>query len=268
MTSISLPPPIVGQKNTSEEPKVGTALTTIEQYLNQTVPGTGIGTANIVNAAVTEEKLSAAVQVLLNKAAAGLTLVKQAGSTTGSSGNLYLMETNATTLTLPAATSGRMVGVITKNAIEESKMKATGVKIFGDFLAAAGVETITMAENQHVIVEADGTNWWIISGEPRREQAFATKTITTAEAEAGGATTNPSKVRPAIVNVVAVGKVNTAISGSWKVGASVAGEFSSAAIAGAATKASTTLWVNPNVGWKLTAAAVGVETVSAFTLLL
>ncbi len=265
MTNITLAPPIVGQKNTTEEPKVGTAFTTIQAYLNQTVLGTGIGTENIIKESITEEKLSAAVQTLLNKAAAGLILTKQAGSTTGTSGNLYLMETNATTLTLPAATSGRQVGVICKNAIEKVEMKATGVKIFGDFLAAAGVETIILRENQHVIVEADGTNWWIIAGEPARTQLFATTTLTTAEAEGGA---NPSKVRPALVNVVAVGKVNTAISGSWKVGASVAGEFSSAAIAGAATKASTSLWVNPNLGWKLTAAATGVETVSAFTLLL
>ncbi len=201
MTNITLAPPIVGEKNTTAEPKVGTAIKAIEEYLNQTVLGTGIGTGNIIKESITEEKLSTAVQTLLNKAAAGLIMTKQAGSTTGSSGNLYLMETNATTLTLPAATSGRQVGVICKNAIEEVKMKATGVKIFGDFLAAAGVETIGIRENQHVIVEADGTNWWIIAGEPANTNLYAAElSVTLGEAEAG---ITISKARPAIVTVMA-----------------------------------------------------------------
>ncbi len=200
MTNITLAPPIVGGKNTTEEPKVGTAIKTIEEYLNQTVLGTGIGTGNIIKESVTEEKLSSAVQVLLNKAAAGLTVVKQAGSTTGTSGNFYLMETNATTLELPLPTIGRMVGVATKNTVAESKMKTNAgiAKIFGDYLKATGVETATLTENQHMIVVADGTNWRVISGEAKREQEYTTQTLTKAEAEVA---MSPSATRPTLLVV-------------------------------------------------------------------
>ncbi len=220
MTNITLAPPIVGGKNTSEEPKVGTAIKTLEEFLNQTVPGTGIGTGNIIKESVTEEKLSAAVQILLNKAAAGLTVVKQAGSTTGESGNLYLMETNATTLTLPAATSGRMVGVATKNAIAESKMKAGVGKIFGDFLSPTGVETVTLAENQHMIVEADGTNWRILSGEGKRTQAYGARTerAVTTEFE-------PSSTRPTQVSFEVNGAPVEAFAGTLSIGGVVVQQF-------------------------------------------
>ncbi len=264
MTNITLSPPIVGQKNTSEEPKVGTALKAIEQYLNQTVLGTGIGTGNIVKESVTEEKLSAAVQTLLNKAAAGLILTKQAGSTTGSSGNLYLMETNATTLTLPAATSGRQVGIICKTAIAEVKLKATGVKIFGDFLAAAGVETITLVENQHVTVGADGTNWWIIAGESKREQKYATTSLSRAEAETG---VTPSLARPAIVNAVVISEINKPCFGAFKAGGVVVSEFLAGAVTALATKQPQSFWVNPGQKWELTAGSTGVTNVSAYTIL-
>ncbi len=207
MTNITLLPPIVGSKNTTEEPKVGTAIKAIEQYLNQTVVGTGIGTENVIKESITEEKLSAAVQVLLNQKAAGLELKKQAGSTTGASGVIYLMETNATTLTLPAATSSRQVGIICKNTVAAVALKATGVKIFGDFLAAAGVEVINIAENQHVVVEADGTNWWIISGEPKREQLYSARVASVA-----GEGHTPNTVRP--VEVVLTHKVSEGGIGS------------------------------------------------------
>ncbi len=198
MTSISLSPPIVKGLNTVEEPKVGTALKTIEQYLNLTNPTEGVGGANIVKESIKENNLELAVQILLNKAAAGLTLVKQAGSVSGTSGNLYLMETNATTLTLPEPTINRQVGSITRNTIAESKMKVGTGKIFGDFLNPNGVETVTLLENQHMIIEADGTNWRIISGEGKRTQEYTTQTLTKAEAEVA---MSPSATRPTLLVV-------------------------------------------------------------------
>ncbi len=211
MTNITLSPPIVGEKNTTAEPKVGTAIKAVEEYIN----GAKIdGTSNIKLESVNENNLSAAVQVLLNKAAAGLTVVKQAGSTTGTSGNFYLMETNATTLELPLPTIGRMVGVATKNTVAESKMKTNAgiAKIFGDYLKATGVETATLTENQHMIVVADGTNWRVISGEAKREQTYG------ARVERAVGKFTPSTVRPVQVSVELVGAGVETFAGTFSIG--------------------------------------------------
>ncbi len=196
MTNITISPPIVKQLNVTEEPKVGTALKEIEQFLNQTVLGVGIGTGNIIKESITEEKLSSAVQTLINQKSAGLELLKQAGSTTATAGNIYLMETNATTLTLPAATKGRQVGIITLNGIASTKLKVAAGVIYGDFVT--GVTEVNLLENQHLVVEADGTNWHIISGESRREQSYSTQTLTKAEAEVA---MSPSATRPTLLVV-------------------------------------------------------------------
>ncbi len=203
MTSISLEVPIIGQKNTTEEPKVGNSIKKTEEYLNIATPGVGIGGANILAETIKESNLEAAVVTKLNQKAAGLELKKQAGSATGESGIIYLMETNATTLTLTAtATINKQVGIICKSGVESVKLKAgAGAKIFGDFLTATGVTECTIRENQHVIVEADGTNWWIISGEPANLNTYeAEKTVSLATAEAG---ITISKVRPALLTVMA-----------------------------------------------------------------
>ncbi len=197
MTSISLEVPIVGQKNTTEEPKVGNSITTIQSFLN----GSNLdGTTNIKAEGVAEANLTAAVVTKLNQKASGLELKKQSGSATGESGTIYLMETNAATLTLTAtATANKQVGIICKTAVASVTLKAgAGAKIFGDFLAAAGVASCVIAENQHVIVEADGTNWWIIAGEPKREQTYTalTEHIILSTAEFGE---EPSSVRPSSV---------------------------------------------------------------------
>jgi hypothetical protein len=51
-------------------------------------------------------------------------------------------------------------------------IKATGgAEIFGDFIYAA--TEITLSEWQHVLLKADGTNWLILAGEPKRTQAYS-----------------------------------------------------------------------------------------------
>ncbi len=237
MTSITLLPPIVKGLNTVEEPKVGTALKTIEQYLNLTNPTEGVGGANIVKESIKENNLEPAVQTLLNQKAAGLELLKQAGSLTATSGNIYLMETNATTLTLPAATKGRQVGSITLNGIAATKLKTAAGVIYGDFVSGLG--EVTLLENQHLVVEADGTNWHILSGESKREQTYAAKTFTKEEAETG---VTPSLVRPAfvvIINTVEAGTMNVTVGG---VGVAVGAEKGTAV----------SFKVNPGVAWKTT----------------
>ncbi len=261
MTNITLAPPIVKGLNTVEEPKVGTAIKTIEEYLNLVNPAAGIGGANIIKESITEDRLTAAVQVLLNKAAAGLTLVKQAGSVTGTSGNLYQMETGGATLNLPAPTEGRMVGAF---AIGGCKVKAEGAaKIFGDF--TTGIAEVALATNQHVTVFANGTNWLIIAGEPKREQIYVSKSWSKAEAETG---VTPSVTRPAFVTLTVISEVEKAVNAQLKVGGVTAGEVAAASITGAASKTSLGLWVNPNQVWKLTAGATGLGSILTGTVLL
>lgn len=67
-------------------------------------------------------------------------------------------------------------------------------QIFGDFISA--VTEITLAPFQHVVLEATGGIWLILSGEPRKEQVYAIKSFTKAEAEAG---VEPSATRPSFV---------------------------------------------------------------------
>jgi len=198
MTAITLVPPVVKEKNTVAEPKVGTAIKAVEEFLNSNKLD---GATNIKAEGVTETSLTSAVQTKLNQKSSGLELKKQAGSTTAVAGNFYLMETNATTLTLPApATANAQVGIGTINGVESSKLKiGVGAKIYGDF--TNGGENLTIFENQHLIVEGDGTNWRILSGEPTNTNLYAAETtITLVEAEAG---VTISKVRPALVTVFA-----------------------------------------------------------------
>ncbi len=161
MTKLTLVVPTVGEFNTIAEPKVDTCFTEIQSFIN----GKNLdGTDNIKAEGVEEANLTEAVQIKLNQKSAGLELVKQNGSTTGESGKLYYMEKAASTLTLPAATSGRQVGIFA--AAEGVKVKTAAGAIFGDFLPALGAAEITLVLNQHVILEATGTNWIVVAGKP------------------------------------------------------------------------------------------------------
>lgn len=71
MAKLTLSVPIIGEKRTTAEPKVDTALSAIETWANG-----GVGLENLENAGVTEAKLSAAVQTLLNEKTAGGTTKK------------------------------------------------------------------------------------------------------------------------------------------------------------------------------------------------
>ncbi len=217
MTAITLAPPIVGEKNTAAEPKAGTAIKAVEEYINSNKIDS---TTNIKAEGVTEAALTSAVQTKLNQKSAGLELVKQAGSTTATAGNLYLMETNAATLTLPAATLNRQVGIICNVTALSVKLKAAGeAKIFGDFLTETGATECTLLVNQHLIVEASGTNWYILSGEPKREQVYGALTSRT-----GNALHLGSAVRPVFVTLVMHPKVEH-VAGELKVGGVQIGTF-------------------------------------------
>jgi hypothetical protein len=105
-------------------------------------------------------------------------LVAHATSATAKVGELLKMTATAT-VTLPAASVNAIVGVICASG--ETTIKMTGAKIFGDFIT--GAESIKLLLNQHVILQSDGTNWYIIAGEPKRQNVYEAGITVTAEVE-------------------------------------------------------------------------------------
>lgn len=118
-----------------------------------------------------------------------LTLAEHGASFTAQSGEL--VKAIATiTVTLPPPALNATVGVICASG--ETTIKMTGPQIFGDFIT--GAESIKLALYQHVILQSDGTHWFIIAGEPKRASGYG------AETERAPATPfEPSATRPTLV---------------------------------------------------------------------
>jgi hypothetical protein len=124
--------------------------------------------------------------------------------------------TKAITATLPlAATADQTIGVFSKVAASTELIKVTtsgGAFIEGDFITAASkTGTITLTEGQHVVLTADGTNWKILAGEPKREQGQKNKALVLK------AETILSETRPTIGTVTLFGKVNVYAQGKVKI---------------------------------------------------
>lgn len=190
MAKLTLARPTVGEKNVVAEPKVDTALANIETWANGEV-----GTGNIEAGSVTEGMLVTAVQEKLGGTIFGLAHKASAISASVANGELLEMTGATTTATLPAATKGRVCGVYA--AAAGIKVKTAAGVIAGDFIT--GQATIQLELNQHVVLEAEGTNWRIIAGEPKREQLYSGLTLhTKVEMEAG---VEISATRPAMASV-------------------------------------------------------------------
>ncbi len=245
MTKLALTVPTTGELNTIAEPKVDTSLSTIQTWANGEIEGIN----NLAAEGVKETNLDTATKALLNtKSFAALTFNEQSGATfTAATGELVLMATNASVLTLPTATANRIVGVFAGNSVTSMTVKAPVVNtIFGDFITAA--TTITLTKLRHVILQATGTSWLIIAGEPARTQTITVVSKSKAEAETG---TEPSATRQAYVTLstaaaelsgLAIGAEGPLIAASGVKGIS--------------------LFINPTQKWKATVA------VTASTLLL
>lgn len=183
MTSLSLILPEIGVPDVTEDPKIVTAFSTIQTWANG-----NIDSANLKAGGVNEDRLSTAVQSLLNQKVSGLTCVVHNTSATLVSGELALMEGSSLTATLPAAsTANRTVGVFAGQLASINVAGAEG--IYGDFIS--GSATIFLAQYQHVVLQSNGSNWIIISGEPMRSQKYSVRTE-----RASGASIVPSASRP------------------------------------------------------------------------
>jgi hypothetical protein len=110
----------------------------------------------------------------------------------GKSGELAVVTATATD-TLPAAAENAIHAVFT-TAGTTTVTVSGGAKIYGDFVNAAA--SITLLANQHVILQSDGANWFIIAGEPKREAVYVVTEPSKAECEAG---IEPSATRPSRV---------------------------------------------------------------------
>jgi hypothetical protein len=95
-----------------------------------------------------------------------------AASFAGKTGELAMVTATATD-TLPAAAANAIHGVFT-TAGTTTINAAGAAKIYGDFINAAA--SIHLLANQHVILQSDGTNWFIIAGEPKQEQTYGART--------------------------------------------------------------------------------------------
>lgn len=230
MTKLTISPPSTGELNTVAEPKVTTALQAIETWANGNV-----GTNNIGAETVTEAMLVSAAKTLLNAKALGLTLKVYSTSQTAVSGELLNMS-KTTTVTLPTAALNRVVGVFAGIASgEEVKVKTNGGLIYGDFVVGSA-EVVLLAQ-QHVLLQNNGTDWVIVSGESKRTQTYSAQVVAgKATAEAG---IEPSATRPALVTA------QTTIAGTAEL-------FVGAVLLGGYTNTEpVTFFVPPGVKWKI-----------------
>lgn len=103
-----------------------------------------------------------------------------------------VITTAALTVTLPPPTFGMTIGVSSATPGSTIVKQNAAELIYGDFLA--GQASITLAQFQHVELVASGTSWFVVAGEPKREQTYGALTARTKAAEI-----EPSATRPAFV---------------------------------------------------------------------
>ncbi|MDE2103141.1 MAG: hypothetical protein KGL39_38200 [Patescibacteria group bacterium] len=140
-----------------------------------------VTTAKIAEGAVTEPKIAegAVARSKLAELIRPLQMTSKSTAYTAAPGDLVLA-TAALTVTLPAATANPLVGVLATSG-EVTVTRSGTAKISGDFVSEA--ESIKLTTNQHVVLQADGTNWWIAAGEPKREQVYGAQVERTENAE-------------------------------------------------------------------------------------
>lgn len=98
--------------------------------------------------------------------------------------------TAAITVTSPAAATGAVFTVLANG--HAVTVKAASGKIYGDFIE--GATEVKLVGYQHVILVSDGTNWFIIAGEPKREATYGTQVSRTSNTEYEPSATRPTEV--------------------------------------------------------------------------
>jgi limonene-1,2-epoxide hydrolase len=184
MTALNYETPVIGEEFSLAAPKVDSAFGNILSWANGKIDSSnlkagGVKEESLENGAISESKLSEAVQVLLGKTVSGLTFKESKVSMTAANGELVLMVTTGTTLTLPTPTANRVIGVFAGEGAK-IEVRAVGASIIGDF---ENTTHATLLSQQHLMLQADGSNWLIIAGEPMRESPYSTKVERTQNVE-------------------------------------------------------------------------------------
>jgi hypothetical protein len=98
-----------------------------------------------------------------------LTFVHHPTSFVAKNGEMAILDTPGMVATLPSPTLNNKIGFF--SSVETSKIKCSSGKIFGDFLQEGSTE-ITLSSLQHVILQAEGTYYFIVAGEPKYENSY------------------------------------------------------------------------------------------------
>jgi hypothetical protein len=142
------------------------------------------------------------------------------------SGELAVQGKTGETFTLPAATTAnQIIGVFSGLGITTKVTTSGGASIVGDFVNGA---TITLTSLQHVILVSEGTNWFIIAGEPKRTNAYsAIETFGPYTSGQKLTWTNPSASREAWVNLTVGCNATTSfgVNAQVRVGGVHVGDF-------------------------------------------
>lgn len=106
-----------------------------------------------------------------------------------------ISEVASGTVTLPVPLRNTVVGVFNAGTSEVTVISTThGGAMYGDF--TVGATSITLEAYQHVLFWANGSNWLIIAGEPKREQAYVRHESLSSNTEY-----EPSATRPTFVSL-------------------------------------------------------------------
>lgn len=115
-------------------------------------------------------------------------------NTTVQGSEIAKMTKTGTTVTLPGASLNKIVGVICGEGEITVKKSVFGDLIYGDFIN--GAATIKLTLNGHVVLQSDGTNWYIIAGSPINENAYGALI-----SRVVGTEYEPSPTRPTFVSL-------------------------------------------------------------------
>jgi hypothetical protein len=121
-----------------------------------------------------------------------LPAVTHSAAFTAQPGELVEAASGPYTITLPAPAVGAVVGVFCNSASPITVAGAGGAKIYGDFVNAAS--SIVLTTYQHVTLQGNGSAWFIVAGEPKKESVSGALTARAVNTEYEPSATRPTEV--------------------------------------------------------------------------
>lgn len=171
-------------------PTSGANLTNLSGAPAQPVSSLTIGYVEVKAKATTPSGVSFVATRVLSGLPWLITKITNA-SVTASAGEFVEETKSGTTITLPTPTAGGLLAVFYAETTGQVTVKASSGAIVGDFISSTECK---LAANQHLLLYADGTNWRIIGGEPKREQVYSARAKGTSGKEEEPSATRPTQV--------------------------------------------------------------------------